>query len=437
MSWLGSSPTREVDHDHPQRHADLRRGQPDPGRRVHRLDHVREERADVVVDLAPPGVRERAARRRRTSRSGGWAWAPIMDRRRGTGSARAGEAALCGARRLEVRQKLGERVAARLLEQRVRRARGQHRLGHDAGGGHDAGVAALDRGLLRLLACAGPPSAAATSSVGIGLTTARARSSSPLVMPALEPAGAVRRPCEPALRVPQDLVVERGAAASRRPRSRRRSTPPSRRGSTSAPARCGRRGGGPTARTRRARRARRAPRPRRRRPGCRRPSWRGRSRATIASARAASAQRTGLASTAARSSHATHAIRERGASPIRTTWLRTSAPTSRSSDFASAPAATRAVVSRALARSSTFLRSSVPYFRRSGEVGVARARMLQPAGARGRRRAEARGTSRPSSSRGPCCGSGARPGCRACARAARRTAPRRRRFSIFMRPPRP
>jgi hypothetical protein len=42
---------RDVDHANAQRHADLRRGQPDPRRRVHRLDHVVDEGARLVGDL--------------------------------------------------------------------------------------------------------------------------------------------------------------------------------------------------------------------------------------------------------------------------------------------------------------------------------------------------------------------------------------------------
>ncbi len=48
--------------------------------------------------------------------------------------------------------------------------------------------------------------------------------------------------------------------------------------------------------------------------------------------------------------------------PIRITWLWTSTPTARRNSLASAPAATRAAVSRAEARSSTLRTSVNPYF---------------------------------------------------------------------------
>ena len=38
---------RQVDDENPQRDADLRRRQPDPRRRVHRLDHVVDETIDI------------------------------------------------------------------------------------------------------------------------------------------------------------------------------------------------------------------------------------------------------------------------------------------------------------------------------------------------------------------------------------------------------
>ncbi len=84
--------------------------------------------------------------------------------------------------------------------------------------------------------------------------------------------------------------------------------------------------------------------------------------ATIAPAAAGSTQRTGLSSTPSRASQATGAAGI-AAPPMRTTWLRTSMPSSRRNDRARAPAATREVVSRALARSSTLRRSLVPYLR--------------------------------------------------------------------------
>ena len=62
--------------------------------------------------------------------------------------------------------------------------------------------------------------------------------------------------------------------------------------------------------------------------------------------------------------------------PIRTTWLWTLTPSSRRNAFASAPTATRAAVSRALARSSTLRTSVWPNLSTPGQVGVARARQV-------------------------------------------------------------
>ena len=81
--------------------------------------------------------------------------------------------------------------------------------------------------------------------------------------------------------------------------------------------------------------------------------------ATIFSAPAASAHRTGDSSTAFQSiSGGTSA----STSPICTVWLRNSIPSSSSSRLHTAPTATRAAVSRALARSSTLRTSSKSYF---------------------------------------------------------------------------
>ena len=84
--------------------------------------------------------------------------------------------------------------------------------------------------------------------------------------------------------------------------------------------------------------------------------------AIMASEAFASTQRTALSSTAASASHG-GASPERAARPMRMTWLRTSTPAADSRALASPPAATRAVVSRAEARSRTSRRSSVRYFR--------------------------------------------------------------------------
>jgi hypothetical protein len=41
-----------IDHGQPQHHADLRRGEADTGHRLHRVDHVVPDRADLVGDLS-------------------------------------------------------------------------------------------------------------------------------------------------------------------------------------------------------------------------------------------------------------------------------------------------------------------------------------------------------------------------------------------------
>ena len=62
--------------------------------------------------------------------------------------------------------------------------------------------------------------------------------------------------------------------------------------------------------------------------------------------------------------------------PIRSTWLWTLTPTAARNAFASPPAATRAAVSRALARSSTLRTSRVAELEQAGEVGVAGPRQV-------------------------------------------------------------
>ncbi len=64
---------------------------------------------------------------------------------------------------------------------------------------------------------------------------------------------------------------------------------------------------------------------------------------------------------------------------MRTTWLRTSTPASRRSARARAPAATRAVVSRALALSTHVAQVVGSVLEGAGEIGVARARVAKPA----------------------------------------------------------
>ncbi|MEI2711298.1 MAG: hypothetical protein V9E96_20145 [Chitinophagaceae bacterium] len=85
--------------------------------------------------------------------------------------------------------------------------------------------------------------------------------------------------------------------------------------------------------------------------------------ATIASPDAALAQRTGSFSTASQSICSGTSARTPA---IESVWLRKLTPNSPSSRFATAPTATRAAVSRALARSSTFRTSSNPYFSAPG-----------------------------------------------------------------------
>ncbi len=84
--------------------------------------------------------------------------------------------------------------------------------------------------------------------------------------------------------------------------------------------------------------------------------------AIIAAATSGSKQRTGDSSTFGRSSGVGRWSVLARAAPIWMTWLMTCVPSSASSSLASVPAATRAAVSRALARSRTLRASSNPYF---------------------------------------------------------------------------
>ena len=45
----------EIDHQHPQRHAHLNCGQADPGGDIHRLEHIIDQPAQVVVEHGDPG----------------------------------------------------------------------------------------------------------------------------------------------------------------------------------------------------------------------------------------------------------------------------------------------------------------------------------------------------------------------------------------------
>ena len=94
---------------------------------------------------------------------------------------------------------------------------------------------------------------------------------------------------------------------------------------------------------------------------------------TIARLASRSRQRTGSSSTPVEVGERQRRRRARGARtlPIWTTCERISTPSARRNARASAPPATRAAVSRALARSSTLRTSVKPYFCVADEVGVA------------------------------------------------------------------
>ena len=83
---------------------------------------------------------------------------------------------------------------------------------------------------------------------------------------------------------------------------------------------------------------------------------------TIAWLASGSRQRTGDSSTPSNSSRSSDSGSGARMDPIWITWLRTSTPNARRYTLASAPQATRAAVSRALARSSTFRTSLKPNF---------------------------------------------------------------------------
>ena len=83
---------------------------------------------------------------------------------------------------------------------------------------------------------------------------------------------------------------------------------------------------------------------------------------TIASETSASRQRTGESSTPSKSSGASSSRSGAVTEAIWITWLWTLTPTAERKPFAIVPAATRAAVSRALARSRTLRTSVKPYF---------------------------------------------------------------------------
>jgi hypothetical protein len=84
--------------------------------------------------------------------------------------------------------------------------------------------------------------------------------------------------------------------------------------------------------------------------------------ATIAPEASASRQRTGESSTSSKSSGARSSAWGALTEAIWITWLWTLTPSARRNSFAIEPAATRAAVSRALARSRTLRTSLKPYF---------------------------------------------------------------------------
>ena len=134
---------RDVDDEEPDRHADLRRGQADAGRRVHRLDHVLRQRAQVARDVG-----DRAGRLVQRL-------VAVLDDRadhRGRGAS-VPPAAPCREKRstsawralARLRAIASDRVAAERLEQRLGQDERDDGLADDGGGRHGAGVAAFDR----------------------------------------------------------------------------------------------------------------------------------------------------------------------------------------------------------------------------------------------------------------------------------------------------
>ena len=114
-----------------------------------------------------------------------------------------------------MRVELAHRVAAELLEQRVRQDDAHHRLADDARRRHGADVASLEGGLVGLL---GPTSTLASAffSVAMGFIATRQTTGIAVGDAALEAAGAVGRPREAARR----RVVVDGVVHARSPRVR-------------------------------------------------------------------------------------------------------------------------------------------------------------------------------------------------------------------------
>ena len=332
-------PARQVDHDHAQRHADLGRREPDAGRRVHGLDHVvrpaRGSRrrcsatgADGSCSTGSPyftmGRRAMAGnshKDRGTQRTG------TLRRRCSAGAARE-ELAPARARRLEVVEQL--RRASRRRTSRGARPRAP---------APPSPRPRRRRPARRRCRCARRrPSAASFVRRSIersGMTQGRDRlhdrpGAELLAVrdAALEAAGAVGRPV-------------RGRARRRRG-SRRGKREPRRLAGREPVADRDRLDGGdrherlgepavepavPLRERPEARRHAARDHLERRRPACRRPSWRGRSPRSSRSAAPRARSAPGSASTAARSSQRDDVAAARAASPMRSTWLRSSTPT--------------------------------------------------------------------------------------------------------------
>ena len=62
----------EVDHEQPDRHSDLDRGEADPRRHVHRLEHVGDKRPQLVVERLHRLGNLAQDRGRESRKSGEW-----------------------------------------------------------------------------------------------------------------------------------------------------------------------------------------------------------------------------------------------------------------------------------------------------------------------------------------------------------------------------
>ena len=128
----------DIDDEHPQRHTDLRRGQPDAWRGVHRLDHVLHERRDVGADVGD-----------RLGLAVQHLIAEFHDGANHDVSGFRGRATACATLALPVRvpaAQLVDRIAAEPLEHGVRQDEGHHRLANHRCGRHGADIAAFDGG---------------------------------------------------------------------------------------------------------------------------------------------------------------------------------------------------------------------------------------------------------------------------------------------------